>query len=495
MDLQHSENFATFCNNILTRPCKKGLLVCGSFHEQALEYAMLNLTDLDHLSVDRTLIAATEETVIPKNFYGEILTFETNNCHLGFARLLRRHGEETEYFVRRRKHLHGPATIRRIVTWPKVSNIFRSATMFKPDLKAFEELTADYVYSVTCLSWPSEAGEWIIRKRSNSWPPRDMIDKIVAYGCHLVSKSHQSNPNDNTCCRFSFSQAELILLNSWNEIQKYIYHILRLLKSEVIEKCGGEKKTFLCTYYFKTLIMWAFEKKPSTFWSEDRIGAAIEELLLQMIQWLIDKCCPNYFIRDNNMLDYLRSDLDVSIEVLLLNVARQDIPTVVSRHPKVYRGKMIHIRVSDKALLMAQLTLNRRVFINALNQTRGRYIVKELSSSGLLRREVEHLFRAVQLHRLLMSARSSTEPEINERRKSFETEALSYFRTSYNRKDTCNYTDVFISTVDSFPCIVNKFLCRSLSERRQRVCCYRRTDEGNVTREAMEAICQTIIST
>ena len=242
---------------------------------------------------------------------------------------------------RSRKSLHGPAIKKRLVTWPEVSNIFSAASKFKPNLKAFKELTVDYVYSVLCPYWPSEADEWRIRKRCSGWPTRDMIEKIVAGGCHLVPKSHQSNPNDDTSWRFSFSQAELILLNTWNEVQKYIYHILRLLKSDVIAKCGGEKKTFLCTYHFKTLMLWACEEKPSDFWSEDRIEAAIEELLLQMIQWLIDKNCPNYFIRENNMLDYLQSDFDVSNEVLLLHDARKVIPTVIALQPKVYRGKML----------------------------------------------------------------------------------------------------------------------------------------------------------
>src|SRR6218665_2216645 len=399
MDSQSDENFETFRKHILPRTSNKGALFCGSFYELPLEYALLNLTDLDHLSFDRTLIAASETADVSKYFNGEILTIETKNCRLGFARLLRRSEDNTEYYALNRKSLQGPAIKKRLVTWSEVSNIFCAASRIEPNLKAFVEFNVDFVYAVLCPYWPPEADEWRIRKRISGWPTTDLIDKIVADGCHLVPKSHHSNPNDDTSWRFSFSQAELLLISSWNEVQNYIYHVLRLLKSDVIAKCGGEKKTFLCTYYFKTLMLWACEEKPSSFWGEDRIEAATEELLLQMIQWLIDRNCPNYFIRENNMIDHLQTDFDVSIEVLLLHAARQTISTVIAFQPKVYRGKLFRVRISDKALLLIQLAINRRFLINALARKRGRYVVKNLSASGLIRCEVEHLFIAVQLHR------------------------------------------------------------------------------------------------
>src|SRR6218665_1327178 len=204
-------------------------------------------------------------------------------------------------------------------------------------------------------------------------------------------------------------------------------------------------------------MMWACEEKPSSFWNEDRIEEAIEELLLQMIQWFIDRNCPNYFIRENNMIDHLQSDFDVTNEVLLLNDARLDISTVIARQPMAFRGKMLHCQISHKALLFLQLVVNRRVSFNIMNNTRERYVVKNLSSSALLRQEVEHLFRAVQLHCLLMSDMSSSETVICEKQKSYETEALGYFERNIEKKETKNYTDVFMSSLDSLLGIANKF--------------------------------------
>src|SRR6218665_334860 len=496
IDLQEDEDFDIFRKHILPRTCHLGILFCGSFYEQPIKYALLNLTDHDQMFVEPKLIAATNATTTPKCFHGEILTIETKNCHLGFARLLRHCGEKTEYFVGSYNSLDRPAQKRSIMTTPVISDFLGAASQYNiPSLKAITEFIGDFVHSVLCPDWPSEADEWKTRNRNSGWPQRDMIDKIVQVGCHLVPKSYQGNPNDYTSWRYSFSQAELILTDTWNEVQKYIYHILRILKSDVVKKCGDKENTFLCTYYFKTLMFWACEEKPSTFWGEDRIEAAIEELLLQMIQWLIDKNCPNYFMRENNMLEYFQSDFDFGKEVSLLLDACQAISTVISSKPMVYHEKMLHIRFSVKVLLFCQLALNRSFFVNAWSPKRERYAMKNLSASALLRCEVEHLFRAVKLHRLLMSDLSSSEAEICEKWKSYETEALGYYERSIEKKETKNYIDVFVSPLDSLLGIAHKFLNEKPSEHSQRMCCYRRADESNLTKEAMEALGQYILST
>ena len=95
----------------------------------------------------------------------------------------------------------------------------------------------------------------------------------------------------------------------------------------------------------------------------------------------------------------------------------------------------------------------------------------------------------------MMSELSSSEVKISERRKTYETDALSYFQISYNKKASNNYSDVYISSLDSLSCTVNKFLYGTPGEHSQRMCCYRRTDKGNLTKEAMEVLCQSMIST
>ena len=69
----------------------------------------------------------------------------------------------------------------------------------------------------------------------------------------------------------SFSMAELIIIRSWTSSQRIAYRALRLLykkHADTIAKSGQNKETVLCTYYFKTLMLWACEERPAEFWAE-----------------------------------------------------------------------------------------------------------------------------------------------------------------------------------------------------------------------------------
>ena len=111
--------------------------------------------------------------------------------------------------------------------------------------------------------------------------PRELVRRIVSRGFHLVEVSHGRDPDRSTEWRFSFSVAERMLIRSWTDEQKYVYHILRLIKKMVIRETAG--KATLSTYHFKTLMLWACEKKPKTFWSYENFETVIDELLLRMV--------------------------------------------------------------------------------------------------------------------------------------------------------------------------------------------------------------------
>ena len=174
------------------------------------------------------------------------------------------------------------------------------------------------VDAIWCPNWPEEANEWKLRERPNDWPLSSTVNKIVNNGCFLVAKPHQGSQFIANEWRFSFSEAELILIHTWSDVQMYIYHILRLIKSDVVRKCGGKKMTFLTTYHFKTLMFWACEEKPKEFWLPGNIESSVKELLIIMIEWLTEKQCRNYFMPGNNMLDHLPDSHDFEREVQFL---------------------------------------------------------------------------------------------------------------------------------------------------------------------------------
>ena len=244
-NIHSKEEYTRFRRQLLKRKESNGNILCGSFAELPFEYVLANPTDADKLCWIK---------IASQGHISDSLIVDTRDCHAGFARLLKpnnlQKNEKTSYYPRPLEtshedvHTKGPA-------WRKFLDIHSSDVFLRlfadchQKLMVKQHFKVDFVYSVYCPSWPKEAAEWITRDRANGWPPKDVIDDIVALGCHLVSKPHQSNPDDDIQWRFSFSLAEVILINSWSAVQKYIYHVLRLIKSDIVEQCGGEANTVL----------------------------------------------------------------------------------------------------------------------------------------------------------------------------------------------------------------------------------------------------------
>ena len=121
--------------------------------------------------------------------------------------------------------------------------------------------------------------------------------------------------------RFSFSMAELIIIRGWTSSQRIAYRVLRLNYKKIQQdEAKANRETALCSYYFKTLMMWACEERREEFWVEHPLVHTIQQLLIEMAEWLTSTFCCNYFIRDNNMMDYL-AHTDVSSEVSALHTA------------------------------------------------------------------------------------------------------------------------------------------------------------------------------
>src|SRR6218665_2188177 len=148
-------------------------------------------------------------------------------------------------------------------------------------------IAIDVVISVWCPQWPKEAQGWLNRSRLNGWPTSDTISEVVQSGCHVVYIQHRSCRNDKFQWRFSFSVAEVILLQSWTQIQQIVYHLLRFFaKRELIQKDCPKEHEVLCPYHLKTLMLWTCEEMSRDWWNSVSITAICSELLKRLSEWL-----------------------------------------------------------------------------------------------------------------------------------------------------------------------------------------------------------------
>jgi len=131
----------------------------------------------------------------------------------------------------------------------------------------------DSVFSVHCPYWPDEASEWVTRERCYGFLQKSLMKRNIRFSCNLVNMSPKSvlrteenstaNIDKNIYWRFSFSMAEYLIIHSMTSPQRVAYRTLRSLYKNILSK--QQDTSVLCTYYFKTLILWECERKPPQF--------------------------------------------------------------------------------------------------------------------------------------------------------------------------------------------------------------------------------------
>ena len=122
--------------------------------------------------------------------------------------------------------------------------------------------------------------------------------------------------------RLSFSRAEIVLINSWIPVQQIVYHMLRVfVKSDdrLTDSADNPEAGKLSNYHIKTLMLWACELKPKSWWTDDlNLVRICVELLHTLADWLTDARCQHYFIDYCNLID--NSFNVTNIRDLLLSV-------------------------------------------------------------------------------------------------------------------------------------------------------------------------------
>jgi len=293
-------------------------LTTGSVAEFYIEPMLPYIGDIDVMYHRSTLLAIPEgqspPTQLPAEFHNYVEVFEIIDSHLpGYVYLELRYlltecdddgkynAEEYDrlcylsnrYFDADRNDLHhtveihGPAQM-----------IRQRGTL----------LSRDVVRCVRCLSWPPQAADWPTRHRNYGWPDSATVDHVVNNGCDLVGVAHhqcrQHEWMGEHQHRLSFSRAEIVLLNSWMPVQQIVYHMLRFFMNAVrlTDSADNSATGKLSNYHIKTLMLWACEKKPRIWWTDDlSLIRTCTELLHVLAVWLTEERCAHYFINNCNL--------------------------------------------------------------------------------------------------------------------------------------------------------------------------------------------------
>ncbi|XP_069140837.1 uncharacterized protein [Argopecten irradians] len=189
------------------------------------------------------------------------------------------------------------------------SNLFQTTTDTSgPATTLVNEQTrtgrnADCVRAFKCNSWPTEADEWVNRSRLHEWPGKCLIDEIVQGGCYLVPVGDKTSFDTFLQWRISFVTAERKLIHSIGHVQFQVYCLIKYLKKQIstsLKQIYGDAD-IVSSYVIKTVLLYALEFTPLSFWQEKNLFLCLMLCLNILITWVNAAYCPNYFINTNNM--------------------------------------------------------------------------------------------------------------------------------------------------------------------------------------------------
>ncbi|VDI27774.1 Hypothetical predicted protein [Mytilus galloprovincialis] len=161
--------------------------------------------------------------------------------------------------------------------------------------------SVDHAFCFRCTSWIQQAQPWIQRKRE--WPSANLIHKIKNYGVLFVAIGCTDSPNEETEWRVSFSVAEKQLIYSFSHSQLLCYALMKILLKEVIDT-NQFYKDQLCSYFMKTVVLWASEELPVHVWKPANIIFCFQYVIQRLIYFIRIEFLPHYFISDNNILKH-----------------------------------------------------------------------------------------------------------------------------------------------------------------------------------------------
>jgi len=305
-------------------------LTTGSVAEFYIEPMLPHIGDIDVMYHWDTYLAIPRghppPTQLPAEFHNYVKVHEIIDSHLpGYVYLMLRYlltkrvGDGKYEYVEYDEKLH----LANFAFYDR--SIYHGPALFIDNSKR-DILSLDQVRCVRCLSWPPQAADWPTRHRNYGWPDSATVDRVVSNGCDVVGVAHrqcrQYEWMGKHQHRLSFSRAEIVLINSWMPLQQIAYHILRVyVKTErLTESVGNSEPAIMSNYHIKSLMLWACELQPRSWWTENlNLVRICAELLNTLSVWLSDTRCPHYFINNCNLLDISLSDAAVTSKLMSID--------------------------------------------------------------------------------------------------------------------------------------------------------------------------------
>ena len=166
----------------------------------------------------------------------------------------------------------------------------------------------DMVACLKCDFWPQELKGTLKRLQ------RLELSSRILSSFHVVPVSHAESKRPDIEFRMSFSVIEKHLIRKWCLNQARCYGWSKVIKG-FFGSVTSETK-MISSYLIKTLMFWTVEEAPNEVW--DNLTDCIHSFWRRMEDRIRNRCLPNYFVPDNNLLDSF-SEKDLNFVLFLVS--------------------------------------------------------------------------------------------------------------------------------------------------------------------------------
>ncbi|XP_071133456.1 cyclic GMP-AMP synthase-like receptor isoform X4 [Mytilus edulis] len=184
----------------------------------------------------------------------------------------------------------------------------RNSPAYTIDYKAIPGKKAIDVDLVPCFKiegWPPVA-----KRLDPKWISYDSVVHNAMKSCDIVCKKcPHDHPDNNLLWRLSFAKAEKMLMKHANSsgdstFKKDAYRFIKLYICNMKDQFPGKIQKF-SSYCIKQFIFTEFDNWPKKPTEEVIIQ---RNILKHLIEGLEERCIPNYFLQNDNVLQFIPTD-------------------------------------------------------------------------------------------------------------------------------------------------------------------------------------------
>ena len=164
-----------------------------------------------------------------------------------------------------------------------------------------------------CQDWPAQAAELLNRDRPNNWLSLTLLDKLSQEKCLLINRPHAFSDNPALEWQYVFFRAEKLLFSEGlTEDQRQCYNVFKV----VVDFFSRHLSWQLSSTHLKAIFFSACEVIPRSYWT-DSFGGCYLYLVANTLRCVQNRKVPNYFIKENNMIDHVDGETLAQLEIAL----------------------------------------------------------------------------------------------------------------------------------------------------------------------------------